>query len=80
MRRNPQATEVVYVDQADQEFAQLREKNTNYSHSRGPSDILNESLPIVLTNKKNSRAMSSPKVFARRWKEVDREMRKGYMH
>ena len=64
MRRDPEATEVVYIDQADYDF------------DRSDSDNVREMPEIaVLTDKKKSHHMSSSKAFNKRWKQVDKEMR-----
>ena len=55
IRRDPKATEITYIDQADREFVNSKSR---VSFVKDP--------PVVLTDMKKSRTMSSPKVYMHR--------------
>ena len=69
--------QVSYADQAENNEKYQQDVDNNY----GASKILDKSqLSVVQIDKKDKRARSLPKAFAKRQKEVDGEMRKGYVH
>ena len=56
IRRNPDSTEIIFIDQADSEMMKSNMKRS-----------FSDAQPAVLTDKKKSQHMSSPKVFKARW-------------